>query len=77
MISYVTIATTSNATVFGDLSVVRDFVGGLSNSTRGLFLGGRIEPASGNSDTVDYVTIATTGNAADFGNLQSIRHGGA
>ena len=61
---YVTIATTGNATDFGDLSVTRYDAAGTSNNTRGVFGGG-----SASGDTIDYITIATTGNATDFGDL--------
>jgi hypothetical protein len=39
---YITIATTGNAVDFGDLTVARYFVGGVSNPTRGVFGGGNI-----------------------------------
>ena len=64
---YVTIATTSNTTDFGDLTVARRSLQSLSNETRGTWAGGTTNPAM--SDVIDYVTIATTGNATDFGNL--------
>jgi hypothetical protein len=72
--SYITIASTGNANDFGDLTVGRFQLTGVSNSTRGAFAGGYIpSPTSANQDTIDFVTIASTGNASDFGNL----HGGA
>ena len=67
VMEYVTIATTSNTTDFGDLTVARRSLQSLSNETRGTWAGGTTNPAM--SDVIDYVTIATTGNAADFGNL--------
>ena len=63
-IDYITIATTSNATEFGDTSVVRPS-GGLSNQTRSLTAG----DAGALGNHIDYVTIATLGNAQDFGDL--------
>ena len=66
-IEYVTIATTSNSTDFGDLLATRFAIGGpAGNETRGLFMGGS-EPTT--VDTIEYVTIASTGNSTDFGNL--------
>ena len=60
-IDYITIATTGNASDFGDLTSARRFPGALASSTRGVF-------GSGLSDNVmDYVTISSTGNAFDFG----------
>ena len=64
---YVTIATTSNTTNFGDLTVARRSLDSLSSETRGIWAGGTTNPAM--SDVIDYVTIATTGDATDFGNL--------
>ena len=67
VMEYVTIATTSNTTDFGDLTVARRSLQSLSSETRGIWAGGTTNPAM--SDVIDYVTIATTGNATDFGNL--------
>ena len=66
-IEYITIATTSNASDFGDLNNSMRNPAGVSNATRGLFAGGGDNPAL--IDVIDYITIATTGNATDFGNL--------
>lgn len=68
-INYVTIATTGNATNFGDLTSGRDYLAGASSSLRAVFGGG--DNASANVNVLDYVTIATTGNAIDFGDLLS------
>ena len=65
-IDFCTIATTGNAQDFGDLTRTGSGYGSLSNSTRGLFLGGN-DPAYTN--TIDSVIIATTGNATDFGDV--------
>ena len=70
VIDYVTIASTGDATDFGNLSVGRWALAGCSSSTRGLFGGGYTTVAV---DTIDYVTIASTGNATDFGNLSVAR----
>jgi hypothetical protein len=64
VISYITIASTGNATDFGDLTVARRRLAGCSSSTRGVFAGG-----AGESNVMDYITIASPGNAADFGDL--------
>ena len=70
VIDYVTIATTGNATDFGDLTVARGYLASCSSSTRGLFGGGE---STGYSNVIDYVTIASTGNATDFGDLTGTR----
>ena len=71
-IDYLTIATTGNASDFGDLTVGKGIGGSMSNSIRGLF--GRGEYNVGSryyTNAIDYITIATTGNAADFGDSLS------
>lgn len=65
-IDYVTIASTGNATDFGDQSTAAGGTHGLSNSIRGVI--------SGYSDNrIDYITIASTGNATDFGDTTVAR----
>jgi len=66
IIDYITIASTGNATDFGDLLNSIRQLGGAGSSTRGVFAGGRV---SSDSDVIQYITIASTGNATDFGNL--------
>ena len=68
-ISFVTIATTSNTTDFGDLLAARSTLNGSAGETRGLFMGGA-EPST--VDTIEYVTIASAGNSTDFGNLTEV-----
>ena len=76
LIHYVTIATTGDATYFGDLKQGRAYsLGGISNGTRGVIGGG-----SGADPTIktslDYVTIQTTGNATHFGDMTGKRQAG-
>jgi len=66
IMEYITLDTTGNVTDFGDLTVTRKLLSGLSSQTRGCFGGGE---NGGNSNVIDYITIATTGDATDFGNL--------
>tara|TARA_Y100000591_G_scaffold182023_2_gene157187 strand:+ start:961 stop:3486 length:2526 start_codon:yes stop_codon:yes gene_type:complete len=72
IIDYITIASTGNATDFGDLTVARGYMAGLSSSTRGVVGGGNI---SGDTyqNVIDFVTIASTGDATDFGDLSVAR----
>jgi len=67
VISYVGIASTGNATDFGDLTQGRNFLGAAASSTRGLFMGGKFDGV--NKNTIDYITISSPGNAIDFGDL--------
>jgi hypothetical protein len=66
-IDYVTMATTGNATDFGDMDVPADYAGAVANDTRGTIMGGAVSPARTNR--IEYITIQTTGNGTDFGNL--------
>jgi len=70
VIQYITIASTGNATDFGDLSVARSYAGAAASTTRGVFAGGF---ESSVKNTIDYITIASTGNATDFGDLSVAR----
>ena len=63
---YITIASTGNASDFGDLTVGRKNLASCDNDTRGCFAGGE-SAGTTNINTIDYITIASTGNATDFG----------
>ena len=66
IIDYITIASTGNATDFGDtITAVSNSCGGASNKTRGAFLVAYVAPATTNA--IQFVTIATRGNSVDFG----------
>tara|TARA_R100001594_G_scaffold8921_1_gene22308 strand:+ start:968 stop:2857 length:1890 start_codon:yes stop_codon:yes gene_type:complete len=71
-IDYITIASASNATDFGNLVEALETPGMAGNSTRMLFMGGRKASGSGTggySNQIGYVTISSTGNTTDFGDL--------
>jgi len=68
VIHYITIATTGNASDFGDLTVARSGTASCADSTRAVIGGGYNHPPGHRVDT-DYITIQTTGNATDFGDL--------
>ena len=70
-IDYITIATTGNASNFGDLTTARWGLSAFSNSTRGIFFSGNTTPA--NTNVIEYVTISTLGDALDFGDAFSAR----
>ena len=75
VIQYVTIASTGNASDFGNLTVGSRLMGGVDNDTRACYAGG--ESASNTyRNIIDYVTIASTGNATDFGDLLNSDSGG-
>ena len=68
-------ASTGNATDFGNLTSGRRKPEGVTNSTRACFAGGNLEP-SGRVNRIDFVTISSAGNAADFGDLSLTREVG-
>ena len=74
IIDYITIATTGNATDFGDITVARDQGASFSDGTYGVYGGGEVAAPS---NIIEYVTIATLGNGTDFGDLSSGRNGAA
>ena len=71
IIDYVTIASTGNATDFGDMLSARNRAACESNGTRAIHGGGT--DGSSNVNTIEYATIATTGNTIDFGDLSVAR----
>ena len=74
-IFFITMASTGNATDFGNLTQGRRKPEGVTNSTRACFGGGNLEP-SGRLNRIDFVTISSAGNAADFGDLSLPREVG-
>ena len=71
-IDYITIASTGNASDFGDLTVNRYSPAGCSSGSRGL-IGGGGGDAGEVHNVLDYITFASTGNATDFGDLTDAR----
>jgi len=69
-IDFFTIASTGNATDFGDLNPGAFGQGGVTNGTRALFAGGGSYPDSDTYyTTIQTVDFNTTGNTTDFGDL--------
>jgi hypothetical protein len=69
-IDYITIASTGNATDFGDASQATKQQGGASNSITGIAAGGN---AGSQESRGEYITIATTGNAVNTNGLTAAR----
>ena len=65
-LEYVTMATIGNTTAFGGLHTYQYESAGVTNITRGVWMGGK---GAADPDTMQYITIASTGDAADFGDL--------
>ena len=72
-IQYITIASTGNATDFGDLQLVNSSGASSNSSTRIIAAGGFNYSGTTTAD-IEYITTATTGNASDFGDLTVARH---
>ena len=76
VIQFVTIASDSDATDFGDLLSGQGWSqnAGCSNSTRGIIGGGYQNPQStATKNIISFVTIQSLGNALDFGDLTYAR----
>ena len=73
VIDFITIASTGDATDFGDLAFSTNngklnAMSGLPSATRVVMPGGDTF-SSGYVNTIEYVEISTTGNSTDFGTL--------
>jgi hypothetical protein len=73
-VDFVTIASTGNASDFGNLSVNKTGPSAAAGLTLAFFAGGT---GGGTSKEIDYFTIASTGNASDFGDMVDTTGGGA
>jgi len=71
-IDYVTIATLGNATKFGDLIEINYTAQTVSDSIRGVIMGG----VSPRDEPMDYINISTEGDAVFFGDLLSVHKEG-
>ena len=67
--SYFNIASTGNATDFGNMSTDVFGCGATASSTRGIVIGGYHPVTASNNNQIEYVTIASTGNSQDFGDM--------
>lgn len=75
IIEFVTIATTGNATDFGDAVELKRAGYNGSTPTRGVFAAGT--PATSATNSIEFITIATTGNASDFGDTRNPQRSGS
>lgn len=71
-IQYVNIASASNSSDWGDLTIGRSGLGSGSSSTRAVFAYGG-DSSSNNLNTIDYISLTSTGNAIDFGDMSNTR----
>lgn len=66
-LQYITLASTGNATNFGNMSTDRQEPMSVSNSTRAVSAGSTQDY----TNTLEYVTIASVGNTTDFGDMNA------
>ena len=75
-IDYLTIASTGDASDFGDSTRAGCYgTYGSGSKVRGIQAGG--QNSGGYIDVIEYVTIASTGDASDFGDLEAAKQSGA
>tara|TARA_Y100001938_G_scaffold94613_1_gene129683 strand:- start:2821 stop:3837 length:1017 start_codon:yes stop_codon:yes gene_type:complete len=72
-IQYINIASTGNASQFGNLSSERTRVTSCQASGRGVFMGGN-QPGGPYVDTIEYITVSSLGDVTDFGNLTETKN---
>jgi len=74
VIEYITIASTGNATDFGDVITGRGGGGACSNGSRLVYGGGGTKyTATKALNVIEYLTIGSLGNTSDFGDLTVTR----
>ena len=66
-LEFITIATTGNTSVFGELSLKRRHTATMASPTSGIFAAGVDDVVSAKVKLIDYVTIQTKGTAVKFG----------
>ena len=75
-INLITIASTGNASDFGDMSIKRNGgAGNVSSSTRALVAGGYDLDATANTTSIDYFIMSSSGGGNDFGDLIEASNG--
>ena len=70
---FVTLASTGNASDFGDITTARSGCARAMSTTRGIFAAGGT-PSEVN--TIDYITMTAVGNAVDFGDTTALESNG-
>ena len=64
VMGFITVATTGNASDFGDMQEAKNAAGACASHTRGLIGGGN---TGSNVNTIDFLTVATLGDGQNFG----------
>lgn len=74
-IEFMTTATLSGTSTWGDLSVGRTSAEAICDGVRGIFAGGGTDSQGTQTDLIDYITVQTQGTAQSFGNLTTASSG--
>jgi len=69
VIQYKSVTSSGNTSDFGDMAEATAWAGSVSNTTRGVFLGGYTDTYTSGTAGIEYITIGSTGNTTDFGDL--------
>jgi len=69
LIDFINIQSTGDALDFGDLSAITARPSGVSNSTRGLFIGGTGPSSPYYLNAIEYITMSSLGNSEDFADI--------
>ena len=68
-IDFINIQSTGNAVDFGNMSATIARPSGVSNSTRGLFVGGSGPSSPYYLNSIEYITMSSLGNSEDFADI--------
>ena len=75
-INYINIASTGNATDWGDMTRTRNgSSGNISSSTRGLVAGGYVLADTANTSSIEYYIMSSSGGGNNFGDLTEAGNG--
>ena len=69
VIQYKAVTSSGNTSDFGDMAEATAWTGSVSNTTRGVFMGGYTTTYTSGTAGIEYITIGSTGNTSDFGDL--------
>ena len=75
-IEFVTMASTGNGTIFGDLALASMVPAPVANNTRGVIALGQAG-SSNQSRRIQFITLSTLGDAQDFGEITTLSKKGA
>ena len=70
-IDFINIQSNGNAIDFGNLSTITNRPSGVSNSTRGLFVGGTNPVSPYYLNRIEYITMTSSGNSEDFADVST------